>query len=234
MSFLFPERLHCCYIYFHCFFLYNYYQREIKDLIARCDNSSNLSYFCSYSWGLFCSASSTRQKEFLLFLLLLLVALLRRLLNAAKGASSVSAPTPRAFLRRLLKVAKGASPVSTPIPGGSSVAPPQRGKMSFSCFYFCSSRLFCNTSSTWQKELLLFLLLFLVAFLQRLLNVAKKASPVLALLLVALLRCLLRQLQQLLLFLLCSLWLFYGASSTCKRRQLATSIHYGWRDGRKG
>ncbi len=24
-SFLFPERLHCCYIYFHCSHLYNYY-----------------------------------------------------------------------------------------------------------------------------------------------------------------------------------------------------------------
>jgi hypothetical protein len=23
MSFLFPERLHCCYIYFHCSYLYN-------------------------------------------------------------------------------------------------------------------------------------------------------------------------------------------------------------------
>jgi hypothetical protein len=24
-SFLFPERLHCCYIYFHCSYMYNYY-----------------------------------------------------------------------------------------------------------------------------------------------------------------------------------------------------------------
>jgi hypothetical protein len=25
LSFLFPERLHCCYMYFHCSYLYNYY-----------------------------------------------------------------------------------------------------------------------------------------------------------------------------------------------------------------
>ncbi len=25
LSFLYPDRLHCCYIYFHCFHLYNYY-----------------------------------------------------------------------------------------------------------------------------------------------------------------------------------------------------------------
>jgi hypothetical protein len=24
-SFIFPERLNCCYIYFHCFYMYNYY-----------------------------------------------------------------------------------------------------------------------------------------------------------------------------------------------------------------
>ncbi len=30
LSFLFPERLHCCYIYFHCSYLYNNYNYSLE------------------------------------------------------------------------------------------------------------------------------------------------------------------------------------------------------------
>jgi len=35
LSFLFPERLHCCYIYFHCSYLYNYYNYS-QTLCIKC------------------------------------------------------------------------------------------------------------------------------------------------------------------------------------------------------
>jgi hypothetical protein len=38
-------------------------QRKIKDLIARCNNSTNFSCFCSCSSWLFCDAFSMQQKE---------------------------------------------------------------------------------------------------------------------------------------------------------------------------
>jgi hypothetical protein len=35
LSFLFPERLHCCYKYFHCFYLYNCYSYS-QTLCIKC------------------------------------------------------------------------------------------------------------------------------------------------------------------------------------------------------
>jgi hypothetical protein len=46
LSFLFPERLHCCYRYFHCSYPYNYYNysRTLVNWVSRC-----LSFFLSAS-----------------------------------------------------------------------------------------------------------------------------------------------------------------------------------------
>jgi len=41
LSFLFPERLHCCYIYFHCSYLYNNYNYSLE----RCALSFIISFW---------------------------------------------------------------------------------------------------------------------------------------------------------------------------------------------
>ncbi len=52
LSFFFPKHLHCCYIYFHCSYLYNYYNTcalyaEFQHFILRFNKNSLL---CRYHW----------------------------------------------------------------------------------------------------------------------------------------------------------------------------------------
>jgi hypothetical protein len=52
LSFLFPDRLHCCYIYFHCSYLYNYYNYS-QTLCTKCWVSAfhiEISLLCRYHW----------------------------------------------------------------------------------------------------------------------------------------------------------------------------------------